>query len=332
MGTTLSIPSPTGLVVHTKEQSPGPWESWFHGTMAVCATCVLIISLLGYKFCNLTLSLAQATPLALTLGILLLVAAQYRWRQEPKCFHITMMTLWMVMITNFHFFPMYMAAMREVPMSDSVLARMDRSLGMEVPTIRSTLQPYPTLNRSMLYIYGSLIPLMTLATVLPPIFNRMGKAKEFVLGSVVAASLTLPIFACFQAVGPWHYFHFDPVIPSLAGKHEMFLMLKTHAPFVIDVSNRDGLITFPSFHVILTVLAALTLGSFRILRGIVAVWAILIVISTVTTGIHYTVDVLGGLIVAIASWRLARLYLAWTKKREEPLNQLSPALTLQGSL
>ena len=40
----------------------------------------------------------------------------------------------------------------------------------------------------------------------------------------------------------------------------MLLNLKTDSLFVIDVSNRDGLITFPSFHVVLTVLAAASIG------------------------------------------------------------------------
>lgn len=300
-------------------------DDLFHMTVAACTAVTLMISLLGYLFCNLKLSLSQATPLGLMMILLLVVAAQYRWRKEYSCFSVVIMSFWLIGVTNFHYFPMYMAAGRDVPMSDAALAAMDRAIGVEVPTVLEMLKPYPALNAIMLSVYKSLIPLMTLAIILPPLLRRTERAKEFVLGCVVAAAISMPIFACFQAVGPWHYYDFEPVIPSLAGKEAMLATLKTKAEFVIDVSNRDGLITFPSFHVILTVLAAVALWPFRYLRWFTTLWAALIVVSTVTTGIHYTIDVLGGLGVAYVSWRCARAYLQWLQSRAK-LSRLAPVV------
>jgi membrane-associated phospholipid phosphatase len=69
------------------------------------------------------------------------------------------------------------------------------------------------------------------------------------------------------------------------------------------------LITFPSFHVVLTVLAAAALWPLRPLRWPVVCWAALIVISTVATGIHYAVDVAGGLAVATVAFAAGHVYL-----------------------
>ncbi len=44
-------------------------------------------------------------------------------------------------------------------------------------------------------------------------------------------------------------------------------------------------------------------------------WAGLIVISTVATGIHYVADVLGGLAVAAVSYATAGAYLKWQSNR-----------------
>jgi membrane-associated phospholipid phosphatase len=60
----------------------------------------------------------------------------------------------------------------------------------------------------------------------------------------------------------------------------------------------DVLICFPSFHVIWAILFAQALWGFRYLRIPVALLAGLIIMSTLTTGWHYFVDVLAGILLA----------------------------------
>ncbi len=285
------------------------------------------ISLVGHFYLGLHLDLKACFPLVGMLAVLVLVAAQYAWRGEARCFGVVMMVIWVVLITNCHFFPMYMAARTDVPMCDDVLARCDRALGIEVPKVRAAIAAYPKWNAFLLIIYGTLIPLMTAATIVPPLLNRMDLSKRFVVGSIIAATISLPIFAVVQAVGPWEHYDFPPAIDSLGAKAQLLSTLKMDEPFVIDIKNRDGLITFPSFHVVLTVLAAVALWPIRWLRWPATVWAALIVISTVTTGIHYTIDVLGGLGLAVTAHAGAKLLcrdqpLAWPAR----LSRLSPSL------
>jgi membrane-associated phospholipid phosphatase len=282
--------------------------------MAATACAILAISVGGYYFCNLAISPMQAAPVLLMGAALLALAARYRWRGEPKCFNLVMMVFWIVLVTNLHFFPMYMAARSPVPMNDAVLARADRLMGLEVPAIMRQLAPYATLNAFLLVVYQSLIPLMTLAAIVPPLADRMDVAKGFLVGCIVAAAVSLPIFACFQAEGPWHYYGYEPVMESLGGKAAMLAALKTDEPFVIDLANRDGLITFPSFHVVLTVLAAAALWPIGWLRWPAVVWAAGIVVSTVTTGIHYTIDAAGGLVVAAVTLAVVATLARWKRR------------------
>ncbi len=285
------------------------WESRFHLSMAAVTCGVVAISLVGYFFCRLTLDPWAALPILIILLGVAAAAAQYRWRGEHKCFNVVMLVFWVVLVTNCHYFPMYMAARCNVPMNDALLANCDRAMGVDVPTVRAALAPYPRLNYFLLEIYKTLIPLMTVATLLPPLVNRIDKSKEFVVGCIIAATISLPIFACLQAVGPWEYYGFPPAFESLSQKDEMLATLKTDQVFVIDVTNRDGLITFPSFHVVLTALAAAALWPLRWVRWPAALWATLIVVSTVTTGIHYTIDVVGGLGLAVVAHAGARVYI-----------------------
>lgn len=292
------------------------WEIPFHLAMIGTTLAVAAVSLLGHFYFGLHLDPRACLPLVGMLAVLALVAAQYAWRGEARCFGVVMMVIWVVLITNCHFFPMYMAARTDVPMCDEVLARCDRSLGIEVPKVRAALAGYPTWNALLLVTYGTLIPLMTAATIVPPLLNRMDLSKRFIVGSIIAATISLPIFAVVQAVGPWEHYDFPPAIDSLEAKSQILSTLKTDQPFVIDITNRDGLITFPSFHVVLTVLAAVTLWPIRWLRWPATIWAALIVVSTVTTGIHYTIDVLGGLGLAVTAHSGAKVLcgdrpLAW---------------------
>lgn len=292
--------------------------------MLAVATGAVAVSLVGYLFCRLTVDAGKAMPILLTLTLVAALAGQYWLRGERKLFNVLMMVLWIVLVTNGHFFPMYMAARTPVALNDALLANYDRMLGLEVPAIRAVLLDYPWLDRALLEIYKTLIPLMTLATIVPPLLGRLDQAKRYIVGCVIAAAISLPIFAGLQAIGPWKHYGFAPPFESLLSLTDMFQALKSSDLYVIDVTNRDGLITFPSFHVVLTVLAAVALWPFRWLRWPVVVWAALIVASTVTTGIHYSVDVLAGLAVASVAHCGALAYSRWERALSQTAESLSP--------
>ena len=89
------------------------------------------------------------------------------------------------------------------------------------------------------------------------------------------------------------------------------IRLKSSAPVELDMNNA-GIVSFPSFHVVLAILSAVALSSIRRLRAWAWALAALICISAVTTGWHYGIDILGGLILAIltmiATSRIPRVY------------------------
>jgi membrane-associated phospholipid phosphatase len=75
-------------------------------------------------------------------------------------------------------------------------------------------------------------------------------------------------------------------------------LLNSHVPVVLDM-HQAGIVSFPSYHVVLANLSALALSSVRRLRAVAWLLAALVCVSTVLTGWHYGVDVLGGLLVAM---------------------------------
>ena len=86
---------------------------------------------------------------------------------------------------------------------------------------------------------------------------------------------------------------------------------------------------FPSFHVIWAVLSARALWGFRRLRIPVSMLAGLLSVSTMTTGWHYFVDVLGGLVVAEVSILAAKAYLLGWKEIATQETRLCAAHRIQ---
>ena len=82
----------------------------------------------------------------------------------------------------------------------------------------------------------------------------------------------------------------------------VFAALKVEEVFVMDLSYVNGLLCFPSFHTILAILAAVALWSIPYARWLSSLWAGLIVVSTVTTGWHYVIDVVAGLVISGTAW------------------------------
>jgi membrane-associated phospholipid phosphatase len=298
---------------------------FFHVLMTAIVVPLALFSVYGAYAWHITVAPAQLALRGALLVLLLAAAAFYRWRRLEKAVNLILMTFWGVLLTNLYLLPEHLAARRDVPWSDALLARADAALGVTVPDVMRLAEAWPAVAHGLGIAYALLIVLVMLAVMVPPMVGRMDKAKEYAVACLFAAAVSMPLFAAFRAVGPWSVYGYTPS-PEQAGEVRTLLALKSGAPFLLDLGNQDGLIAFPSFHAVLAVLAAAALWPVRYLRWPAAVLAALIVVSTVTTGWHYVTDVLAGLVVAAASLAVARGYLrlerraeAWAFRRREPV-------------
>jgi membrane-associated phospholipid phosphatase len=135
----------------------------------------------------------------------------------------------------------------------------------------------------------------------------MDRAKEYVIAVLASIMITVPIFAAFQAEGPWSFYGLAPTADQQQYV-TVFKMLRTDQWIDLNFSHSQGLITFPSFHAILALLAAFALWPIRYVRWPAAVLACLIVISTVTTGWHYVSDVVAGILITGVACAAAKSY------------------------
>jgi membrane-associated phospholipid phosphatase len=291
-------------------------EGRFHATMAAVALAIGLFSVYGLWANQLTVSAEQYYPSLVVWGFLLAGAAFYWWRREERLSNVFLMVFWGLLLGSLQALPVFIAARQNAGLHDALLARVDAALGIEVPTVQSLMEQLPALRRFLEIAYNMLLPLMALAIIVPPLCGRMDRAKEYAVSCLAAALISLPVFAVFQAVGPWAHYSFPPN-DAQARYMRLFFALKAEGWFELEPTISEGLVTFPSFHTILAVLAALALRSTPYLRWPAGVLASLIALATVTTGWHYVADVVGGLLVAGVSVAVARGYL-WLESGRQP--------------
>ncbi len=237
------------------------------------------------------------------LVLFLLVLTAIYARRDRRIAQVSRVAFWSIVFTNVFVLPIYLGIRLETPFHDNLLAAADRSLGLEVPRVLGWLKGLPVLAGALEAIYDSLLFLLLSALLLPAVLGQRDKSNELLLAVALSSLATLLILPFIQAVGPW--VHYSQVHPTILQENatRMLYALKAGQPVTFDRSRVEPLVAFPSWHTILAVLSALALGRVSGVRWLAAFWAAAVVLSTVTTGWHYLVDVLGGLAVAAgAAW------------------------------
>jgi membrane-associated phospholipid phosphatase len=260
------------------------------------------LNLAGWTMARGPLVFRAALSLLFLLGI-----AFYRWRRERRIVGLLGIVFWSLTFGILYLTPMYLAARCPVPFRDDVLARMDRVLGVEMPALLPLIDAVPGVKGFLDWCYNTLVVFVVVAIMLPPVCGKMGRAKEYLIAGIASAILSIPLFAVLPAKGPWCYYGY-PATPDQDKVTSIIVDLKNADHFVMNVSDTEGIISFPSFHTVLALLAAFALWSVPYVRWPAALLAFLIVLSTVTTGWHYLCDVVAGFVITALSCLVAKGY------------------------
>ncbi|KAA6465062.1 phosphatase PAP2 family protein [Acidobacteria bacterium AB60] len=309
-----TINAPVRSLAAQASLDPAARNGVFHLTMAALTAALLAsataaLTSFGYR---MPASLSDLYTFCGALGIACAYCAWARlWRLLQSC----LLVLWSCVLSLLLKFPMYLVARSHIPLKDHALAQIDQSFGFNVSTLVQGMALHPWIRAFFALSYQALFPLMVLAVLLPAVRYRFRAVKELIIATACATLMGAVLFRWVPAIGPWVVYGYTPGSSQLRCQ-DLLLTLRAGSVHVLDL-NESGIVCFPSFHTVLAIVSCVSLWSIKPLRIPAAAVAALIVISTLTTGWHYLVDVLGGLLLAILSVACARSFTAFEQRIQQ---------------
>jgi hypothetical protein len=267
--------------------------------------CVLAgASLVLLAFCIFAAppgAMKSAQPLIITAVVLtaplLIPAVLFHDRKKWDYRDAAVMIPWTLLIALLIVQAAPITATFAFPLRDSLWRSFDQHLGIDVPATMALVRRHPMINVLLLRAYAfTLHPLVLCAIFLPALLGKKEAAQRFVLSNAFSFVLALPLMIFLPAVGPWVGWSFPP--DKLQMACEATIHALRHGSLDIH-DNFGGIVCLPSFHAFWAIVSAQALFPFRYLRYPAIIVAGLITISTVTTGWHYGVDVMAGILMVI---------------------------------
>jgi len=225
-----------------------------------------------------------------------------RWRPLPKIVDAAQI----VLVSCLTFYVMgvliHVAGRSPFGLADRQLADLDSTLHFHTASVVAQIARLRFLHLVLAIVYGTTGLMVIAAAIVPAVLGRAEYSYRFILTIIFAVIMTALLFYRWPAVGPWTVEGFAPSLDQ-ATVAAYLTRLRSDLP-VMDMKS-VAIVSFPSFHTVMAIASARALHCIRSTRWFTWTLAALICASTITTGWHYGVDVLGGLAVALVSIAMA---------------------------
>lgn len=199
----------------------------------------------------------------------------------------------------------YLAISVNYPLADPFLARLDRWLGFDGLAFVRLVDGVPVLSWLLMHAYASFAPQLLLLPILLILLGQPASAIALVLSYGMAGFAASAISVWFPALGAHVTYGIASQTLSSVNVHfgyaflNEFHAVRDQATFVLSVATAQGILTFPSLHTAVAILCAAATSNHVLLRYPVLVLNVLMVVSTLTHGGHYLIDVLAGMVLAL---------------------------------
>jgi membrane-associated phospholipid phosphatase len=197
------------------------------------------------------------------------------------------------------------------PLIDLQLVMADRALGMDAAAITLAIAGQPWIAQTLGIAYGSIFPLAFLTAVALAVRGRTARLGELTLcfGGGILLSAIASVF--YPALGSTHQAGLDHLsgraLPTGSGIYHLHAVAvyRDGIDPLLDLHKLEGVVTFPSFHMVMALAVAYAFRSTGVLGWVVSAWCALVVISTIPIGGHYVIDLVAGTAVWAAFCRIA---------------------------
>ena len=197
------------------------------------------------------------------------------------------------------------------PLADARLAGVDAAFGLHVDRAVRAMAEWPLLIDGLAVVYNASGAAVAALIFVALAGQAAAKAWELVGTSVLAMQVVAVVSIALPAIGAMAHLEMGDLqgagLPAGAGVYHLqaFAHFYTGEGGVLRLADLGGLVTFPSFHTILALLATQALWDTR-LRWAGVAGSAAVIVSTIPIGGHYVIDLLAGFAIWAACATIAR--------------------------
>ncbi|WP_017233463.1 phosphatase PAP2 family protein [Pandoraea sp. B-6] len=197
----------------------------------------------------------------------------------------------------------YVVVATDAPLVDVTLVKMDAWLHFDWPAWHAFVRAHRPLSLALALAYASGMLQIAFVVVFLSLTGRLVEVRVFSTAMVLSCLVTIAVSGIVPAAGAFVHFGGDPA--KLADLTH-FDALRQHRLAVVDLGQLQGLISIPSYHAVLSVLLIHAARGSRRLARVFLPLNLLVIVSAISEGGHYLVDILAGIGVAVLAILVAR--------------------------
>jgi PAP2 superfamily len=191
------------------------------------------------------------------------------------------------------------------PAIDTQLMAIDARLGYVWPDFVTALSRWPLFGIALGHVYNSAVPQIAITIMLLAALNRGTDLHRFLFIGILAMAITVPIWVIWPSLGPSAYVTVPTDVQARIGlvfgaeQGAHLLALGRDGLAVITPDAVNGVIAFPSFHMVMALMVA------WFCRTTPARWPALalnaaMVPATLSHGAHHLVDLMAATVLFFA--------------------------------
>lgn len=204
----------------------------------------------------------------------------------------------------------YAAAAVPLPFQDANLLAIDTALGIDRRAYIDFFGRRPWLHNTVTLAYFTLMPQFVIVPLVLFFKHQADRLQQFTFAAGVGLFVTVAISVFTPSITtiyldlglPIH----AKIPPALYTPVPTLDALRSGAPFWIDLSAAEGLISFPSFHTVGALLFIWALWPIHTFRWIALALNAALIAAAPFIGAHYFIDLAGGALVAVFAVAAAR--------------------------
>ncbi len=195
---------------------------------------------------------------------------------------------------------------------DVGLNAVDQVFGYHWPAMIEWAGQHPTVNMVLRVAYMSTIPQFAALVVILGFAGRLRELHVLITAVTITATFTICFWGLFPSLGAKSLYDLpmamealaSPVVDTAYGDH--MVAMSREGPGFISPKQIKGLVAFPSYHIVLALIAITAARSIRWLFPVYLVLNLLIMPGIFLHGGHHLIDLPAGLVVAVVGIAIAR--------------------------